>query len=212
MDTPRLQPLRVAVSALLVAVLIPAIALADKGAPKRRRSSPPKYQVVANYVDLTVLLERNSMYTPSGMQAERASRLQARYERKLRERRRRRRQAKLRAERLARQRAAQAAQDAPAASAVPAPAPRYTPPAPSSGSVNWDAIAACESGGRWDLNSGNGFWGGLQFTPGTWFAYGGGPFDGSGPFPYSRSAQIAVAERVLAGQGIGAWPYCGRYG
>ena len=78
-------------------------------------------------------------------------------------------------------------------------------------SVDWDAIAQCESLGRWDLNTGNGFWGGLQFTPNTWFAYGGGPFDGSGPFPYSRSAQIGVAKRVLAGQGLSAWPYCGRF-
>lgn len=77
-----------------------------------------------------------------------------------------------------------------------------------SGGANWYAIAACESGGNWSLNTGNGFWGGLQFTPGTWFANGGGPFSGVGPFPYSASAQIAVAERVLASQGPGAWPNC----
>jgi len=76
--------------------------------------------------------------------------------------------------------------------------------------ADWYAIAQCESSGRWDLNSGNGFWGGLQFTPHTWFAYGGGPFNGVGPFPYSASQQISVAERVLAGQGPGAWPYCFR--
>jgi Transglycosylase-like domain len=70
------------------------------------------------------------------------------------------------------------------------------------------AIASCESGGRWDVNSGNGYWGGLQFAPSTWFAYGGGPFDGSGSFPYSAAQQIAVAEGVLAGQGPGAWPNC----
>jgi Transglycosylase-like domain len=78
----------------------------------------------------------------------------------------------------------------------------------SSGTADWHAIAACESSGRWDLNSGNGYWGGLQFTPTTWFAYGGGPFDGVGPFPYSAGEQIAVAERVLADQGPGAWPNC----
>jgi hypothetical protein len=78
----------------------------------------------------------------------------------------------------------------------------------SSGTANWYAIASCESSGRWDLNSGNGYWGGLQFTPSTWFAYGGSPFDGVGPFPYSAGEQIAVAERVLAGQGPGAWPNC----
>jgi hypothetical protein len=80
-----------------------------------------------------------------------------------------------------------------------------------SGQPDWDAIAACESGDRWDLNTGNGYWGGLQFAPGTWFAYGGGSFDGSGPFPYSRDEQIAVANRILAAQGPGAWPVCFRY-
>ena len=81
----------------------------------------------------------------------------------------------------------------------------------ASGTPDWDAIAACESGNRWDLNTGNGYWGGLQFAPDTWFAYGGGSFDGSGPFPYSRSEQIAVANRVYAAQGPGAWPVCFRY-
>jgi hypothetical protein len=80
-----------------------------------------------------------------------------------------------------------------------------------SGIPDWDAIAVCESGGRWDVNSGNGYWGGLQFAPGTWFAYGGEAFDGTGPFPYSRAEQIAVAERVLAAQGPGAWPSCFRW-
>jgi Transglycosylase-like domain len=74
--------------------------------------------------------------------------------------------------------------------------------------AGWDAVAACESRGDWSTNTGNGFWGGLQFAPSTWFAYGGGPFDGSGPFPYSREAQVAVAERVLVAQGPGAWPHC----
>ena len=77
--------------------------------------------------------------------------------------------------------------------------------------ANWYAIAACESGGVWAINSGNGFWGGLQFSPGTWYAYGGGPFDGTGPFPYSAGKQIAVAERVLAAQGPSAWPNCFRW-
>ncbi|HEX5406525.1 MAG TPA: transglycosylase family protein [Pseudonocardiaceae bacterium] len=74
-------------------------------------------------------------------------------------------------------------------------------------SVNWDAIAKCESGGNWATNTGNGFYGGLQFTMSTWHANGG---SGS-PQNASRSEQIAVAERVLATQGIGAWPVCGRH-
>jgi resuscitation-promoting factor RpfA len=74
-------------------------------------------------------------------------------------------------------------------------------------SVNWDAIAKCESGGNWATNTGNGFYGGLQFTMSTWHANGG---SGS-PQNASRSEQIAVAERVLATQGIGAWPVCGKH-
>ena len=74
--------------------------------------------------------------------------------------------------------------------------------------TDWDAIAKCESGGNWSTNTGNGFYGGLQFTQSTWRAYGGA---GSAQNA-SREEQIAVAERVLQGQGIGAWPVCGRHG
>jgi len=73
-------------------------------------------------------------------------------------------------------------------------------------SVNWDAIAQCESGGNWSTNTGNGYYGGLQFSQSTWKAYGG---TGSAANA-SREQQIAVAERVLQGQGIGAWPVCGK--
>ena len=72
-------------------------------------------------------------------------------------------------------------------------------------SMNWDAIAACESGGNWAINTGNGYYGGLQFTMGTWRANGG---SGS-PHNASRSEQIRVAENVLQTQGIKAWPKCG---
>jgi LysM repeat protein len=78
-------------------------------------------------------------------------------------------------------------------------------------SVNWDAIAQCESGGNWSINTGNGFYGGLQFTKGTWKAYGGTKY-ASTANKASRSEQIAIAEKVLRGQGIGAWPVCGRKG
>lgn len=75
-------------------------------------------------------------------------------------------------------------------------------------SVNWDAIAACESGGNWAINTGNGYYGGLQFSMGTWRANGG---SGS-PHNASRAEQIRVAENVLRSQGIGAWPSCGGRG
>jgi LysM repeat protein len=90
--------------------------------------------------------------------------------------------------------------------AVGAPLAIAATPAQASSSVNWDAVAQCESGGNWSINTGNGFYGGLQFTQSTWKAYGG---QGS-PQSASRAQQIAVAERVLQGQGIGAWPVCGK--
>jgi hypothetical protein len=74
--------------------------------------------------------------------------------------------------------------------------------------VNWDAVAACESGGNWSTATGNGYYGGLQFTMGTWRANGG---SGS-PHKASREEQIRVAENVLRTQGIKAWPVCGRRG
>jgi resuscitation-promoting factor RpfB len=74
------------------------------------------------------------------------------------------------------------------------------------GGTIWDKIASCESGGNWAANTGNGYYGGLQFNLGTWHSYG-----GSGrPDQQSREAQIAVAERVAAAEGgYGAWPVCG---
>jgi len=78
-------------------------------------------------------------------------------------------------------------------------------------SVDWDSVAACESGGNWSINTGNGYYGGLQFASGTWSGHGGGEFASSAHLA-SREQQIAVAERVLRTQGIGAWPVCGKRG
>jgi len=72
-------------------------------------------------------------------------------------------------------------------------------------SVDWDAIAQCESGGNWSTNTGNGHFGGLQFKPATWSSNGG---VGS-PATASRTEQIRVAENVLRSQGLKAWPKCG---
>jgi hypothetical protein len=72
-------------------------------------------------------------------------------------------------------------------------------------SVNWDAIAQCESGGNWSTNTGNGAYGGLQFKQATWSANGGV----GNPATASRAEQVRVAENVLRTQGIGAWPTCG---
>jgi resuscitation-promoting factor RpfC len=75
-------------------------------------------------------------------------------------------------------------------------------------SVNWDAIAACESGGNWETNTGNGTYGGLQFKAATWAANGGVGNPATAP----RAEQIRVAENVLRTQGLKAWPKCGAHG
>ncbi|GAA1884740.1 transglycosylase family protein [Lapillicoccus jejuensis] len=72
----------------------------------------------------------------------------------------------------------------------------------------WDTVAACESGGNWAINTGNGFYGGLQFTQQTWAGYGGTAYASRADLA-SRDQQIAIAQRVLQGQGPGAWPVCG---
>jgi hypothetical protein len=72
----------------------------------------------------------------------------------------------------------------------------------------WDQVARCESGGNWAINTGNGYHGGLQFTSGTWASHGGGQYAPAANMA-TKEEQIAVAERVLASQGKGAWPVCG---
>ncbi|MGY0017994.1 transglycosylase family protein [Streptomyces sp. cg35] len=72
----------------------------------------------------------------------------------------------------------------------------------------WDQVAQCESGGNWSINTGNGYYGGLQFSSSTWAAYGGTAYASSAD-QASKAQQISVAEKVLAAQGKGAWPSCG---
>ena len=71
----------------------------------------------------------------------------------------------------------------------------------------WDRLSGCESDGKWDTNTGNGYHGGLQFSPPTWDAYGGSAYATEAHLA-TREQQIAVAERTQAGQGWGAWPDC----
>ncbi|MEO3770358.1 transglycosylase family protein [Micromonospora sp. B9E7] len=87
----------------------------------------------------------------------------------------------------------------------------FGPAAPAQAGVNWDAIAQCESGGNWKINTGNGYFGGLQFSQSTWAGYGGKKYAARADLA-SRGEQIAIAEKVLDGQGIGAWPTCGKKG
>ncbi len=75
------------------------------------------------------------------------------------------------------------------------------------GSTVWDRLAQCESSGNWTINSGNGYYGGLQFGYGTWHAYGGGVF-AAYPHQATRAEQIVVAERLRAARGYQPWPAC----
>lgn len=82
-------------------------------------------------------------------------------------------------------------------------------PASAASTSTWDKIASCESGGDWHIDTGNGYYGGLQFSASTWRGYGGSGLASDA----SKSEQIRIAEKVLASQGWGAWPTCSaRYG
>jgi resuscitation-promoting factor RpfA len=82
-------------------------------------------------------------------------------------------------------------------------------PAQAASGSTWDRLARCESSGNWSINTGNGYYGGLQFSPSTWRAFGGGAY-ASTANRASRSEQIRIAEKVLDAQGWGAWPACSR--
>jgi LysM repeat protein len=83
-------------------------------------------------------------------------------------------------------------------------------PAQAAGSHDWTGVAQCESGGKWNTNTGNGYFGGLQFGQSTWAGYGGTAFAPRAD-QASPAQQVEVAEKVLAAQGVGAWPTCGKY-
>lgn len=94
----------------------------------------------------------------------------------------------------------------PVAAVVKVGSKETSAPAVSNAST-WDSIASCEATGNWAINSGNGFYGGLQFTQSTWDAFGGGQYAPRADLA-SREQQIAIGEKVRAGQGWGAWPSC----
>jgi LysM repeat protein len=83
--------------------------------------------------------------------------------------------------------------------------------APASAATHdWTGVAQCESGGNWSINTGNGYYGGLQFSSSTWLANGGGSYAARADLA-TPAQQIAVAERVITSQGVGAWPVCGAH-
>jgi len=89
------------------------------------------------------------------------------------------------------------------------PAPTYSTASPKDTSgLNWDALAACESGGNWHINTGNGFYGGVQFDSGTWLSNGGGQYAPRADLA-TRAQQIAVATKVYNARGSSPWPVCG---
>ena len=71
----------------------------------------------------------------------------------------------------------------------------------------WDRLAQCESGGNWSINTGNGYYGGIQFNSRTWKAYGGDKYAPRADLA-TREQQIDIAKKVQANQGWGAWPAC----
>ena len=112
--------------------------------------------------------------------------------------------------------AAPAANAALGSSALAAPVANAALSSSSLGSLSpnavpasaWDQVAQCESGGDWHINTGNGYYGGLQFAPQTWVGFGGEKYAKTADRA-TREQQIDIAERVLAVQGPGAWPTCG---
>jgi septal ring factor EnvC (AmiA/AmiB activator) len=82
-------------------------------------------------------------------------------------------------------------------------------PAQDTTAHDWNGVAQCESGGNWSINTGNGYYGGLQFSRSTWESFGGVAYAARADLA-TPTQQIAVAEKVLASQGAGAWPVCGR--
>lgn len=102
--------------------------------------------------------------------------------------------------------AAQVAAVQPAVARAPAVAKKSYASVAANGDV-WDKLARCEAGGNWAINTGNSFYGGLQFTAGTWTGHGGGVYAARADLA-TREQQIDIAQRVLATQGWGAWPAC----
>ena len=92
----------------------------------------------------------------------------------------------------------------------PAPKTPAAPPVSSGGGLNWDGVANCESGGNWHINTGNGYYGGLQFSQSTWVADGGTAYAARADLA-SREQQISIAMKLYNASGSSSWPVCGRY-
>jgi uncharacterized protein YabE (DUF348 family) len=101
----------------------------------------------------------------------------------------------------------------PTQTPTPNPSPRPNPsptPPPNTSGLNWDAVAQCESNGDWSINTGNGYYGGLQFSLSTWQAMGGTAY-AARPDLATREQQIAIATKLYQQAGSSPWPVCGAY-
>lgn len=115
-------------------------------------------------------------------------------------------QAEAEAEAQAQAEAARAAAEAAAATTIPPPPEPETQSAPVPAGSVWDDLAQCESGGNWSINTGNGYYGGIQFSIRSWRGVGGTGY----PHEHSREHQIEMGERLRANGGWGHWPACSR--
>ena len=95
------------------------------------------------------------------------------------------------------------------AAATAVPATTLVAPANAATTRTWNRLAQCESGGRWHINTPNGYYGGLQISSSTWHGFGGGRY-AKIPSRASKAQQIKVAKRIKHAQGWGAWPTCSR--
>jgi uncharacterized protein YabE (DUF348 family) len=93
---------------------------------------------------------------------------------------------------------------------TPTPPPASAPAPPVTGALNWDAVAQCESSGNWAINTGNGYYGGLQFNASTWISNGGGVYAPTANLA-TKAQQIAIATKLYAARGAAPWPTCGKY-
>ncbi|MEU4428765.1 transglycosylase family protein [Actinoplanes sp. NPDC024001] len=82
-------------------------------------------------------------------------------------------------------------------------------PAQAARQVNWDVVAKCESGGRWHINTGNGYYGGLQFSRSTWLSNGGGKYAPTAN-KATKAEQIKIANKLYQKRGLKPWPTCGK--
>ena len=83
-------------------------------------------------------------------------------------------------------------------------------PAVATSGLNWDAVAKCESNNHWNDNTGNGYYGGLQFSVSTWLSNGGGAYAPRADLA-TEAQQIAIATMLYAARGSAPWPVCGKY-